>query len=240
MGKKRLTLASARFAIHDAKELKKVSEVAIILSTLTHLGGYMGKLLQPEHPGAGTHCDRSERIATSMTTSTTSTVAVLKRQMTRASATSVTILTVAFFIAYYVMSMRQQKPTTLAATRLGSISYDIAHFGALWFWANVALDAALGFMSSIAVLWTFRLLLARRRGASTGVAGAAGTIVLAFATFGCPTCTIPLAGTLGIGLFASTLPLFGTELKVIAALPLAISLIVIRKKMNQSSCAVET
>jgi hypothetical protein len=157
---------------------------------------------------------------------------------TKTSAAAITILTAVFFLAYYAMSMRQQKPTTLAATRLGPISYDIAHFGALWFWANVALDVALGVMSAFAVLWAIRLLLARRRGASTGIAGTAGTVALAFATFGCPTCTIPLAGTLGIGLFASTLPLFGTELKLIAALPLAISLIVIRKRADRTSCAV--
>jgi hypothetical protein len=157
---------------------------------------------------------------------------------TTISAATITTLTVVFFLAYYAMSMRQQKPTTLAATKIGPISYDIAHFGALWFWANLALDVALGVMSAFAVLWTIRLLLARRRGASAGIAGTAGTVALAFATFGCPTCTIPLAGTLGIGLFASALPLVGTELKLIAALPLAISLIVIRKRANRSSCAV--
>lgn len=173
-------------------------------------------------------------------TMTTKSVSVPERRMTRTSAAAITVLTAVFFVAYYAMSMRQQKPTTLVATRLGPISYDIAHFGALWFWANVALDAALGLMSAFAVLWTIRLLQARRRGASAGVAGTAGTVALAFATFGCPTCTIPLAGTLGIGLFASTLPLFGTELKLIAALPLAISLIVIHKRANRTSCAVGT
>ncbi len=181
--------------------------------------------------------DKSERIAISVTT-TTGPVSVPERRKTTTSAVAITVLTAAFALAYYALSMRQQKPTTLAATRLGPISYDIAHFGALWFWANVALDVALGVMSALAMLWTIRLLLARRRGVSTGIAGATGTLAIAFATFGCPTCTIPLAGTLGIGLFASTLPLFGTELKLVAALPLAISLVVIRKRAHRTSCAV--
>ncbi|MHB8190642.1 MAG: hypothetical protein ACYDHP_09545 [Ferrimicrobium sp.] len=171
-------------------------------------------------------------------TTTTGRATPPTRRMTITSATAITILAAVFFAAYYAMSMRKQKPTTLGATRLGPISYDIAHFGAWWFWTNVALDVALGLMSAFAVLWTIKLLLARRRGASAGIAGTAGTVAIAFATFGCPTCTIPLAGTLGVGLFASTLPLFGTELKLIAALPLAISLIVIRKKANRTSCVV--
>lgn len=144
---------------------------------------------------------------------------------------------VVFFAAYYLMSMRKQKPTTLGATKLGPISYDIAHFGAVWFWGNVALDAALAVMSAIGLAWTIRELRARRA-AGAGIAGGAGGLALAFATFGCPTCTLPLAGTLGVGVFASGLPLAGTEFKLIAAIPLALSLYAMSKASKRASCAI--
>ena len=160
-----------------------------------------------------------------------------QRQTLRTNPALTTAFGVVFFAAYYVMSMRKQKPTTLGATKLGSISYDIAHFGAAWFWGNLALDAILGAMSAIGLAWTIREIRARRKGGA-GAVGGVGTLAIAFATFGCPTCTLPLAGTLGIGVFATALPLAGTEFKLIAAIPLALSLYVMSRASKRASCAV--
>lgn len=153
------------------------------------------------------------------------------------------VLSAAFFVPYYALSMRKQKPTTLAAVKLGPASYDIAHFGALWFWGNVALDGALAVMNAVLVVWVIRALADRRRaraaarGAGAGTGGVMGALVIAFTTFGCPTCTVPLAGTLGVGFFASTLPLLGTELKLLAAVPLAVSLVVLARSRRRASCS---
>jgi hypothetical protein len=148
-------------------------------------------------------------------------------------------MTVIFAGAYLWMSMRKQKPTTLTATHIGPISYDLAHFGNIWFWSNVGLDVLLGFMSAACMVWTIRRLQARRS-AKGGAASTAGALAIAFATFGCPTCTLPLAGTLGIGVFASTLPLIGTEFKILAALPLALSMVLMKKADNaQTSCQTQ-
>ena len=154
-----------------------------------------------------------------------------------------TVLTAVFFVLYYALSMRKQKPTTLTAVKLGSASYDIAHFGAVWFWGNAGLDLVLAAMNAVAVVWVVRGLSDRRRArraatdAGAGTGGVLGALAIAFATFGCPTCTVPLAGTLGVGFFASTLPLLGTELKLLAAVPLAISLAVIARARRRAACS---
>ncbi len=153
-------------------------------------------------------------------------------------------LTALFFVLYYAMSMRKQKPTTLAATKLGTASYDIAHFGAAWFWGNVALDLVLAVMNAVLVMWAIQALADRRRarrvakGSGAAAGGVVGSLAVAFATFGCPTCTLPLAGTLGIGVFASALPLLGTELKLLAAVPLAVSLILLARSRSRAACEV--
>lgn len=153
------------------------------------------------------------------------------------------VLSAVFFVLYYALSMRKQKPTTLSAVKLGPASYDITHFGPLWFWGNVALDLVLAVMNAVLVVWVIGGLLDRRRarraakGTGAGTGGAIGALAIAFTTFGCPTCTVPLAGTLGVGFFASSLPLLGTELKLLAAVPLAVSLTVLARARRRASCA---
>lgn len=151
-------------------------------------------------------------------------------------------LAAVFFLLYYALSMRQQKPTTLSATQLGPPSYDIAHFGPVWFWGNVALDVVLAVMNAVLVIWTVQAFADRRRarrtarGTGAGAGGVVGSLGVAFATFGCPTCTVPLAGTLGGSIFASALPLAGTELKLLAAVPLAVALVFLSRARRRAAC----
>lgn len=151
----------------------------------------------------------------------------------------VLILGVVFSALYYALGMRKAKGTNLTTTKLGSAHYDIVHFGLVYFWGNVALDILLGFGTALIMVWTVQTFMRFKAGSSAGTIGTVGTLGVAIAFFGCPTCVIPLAGSLGVGIFGTALPLFGTEFKFIALVFLGISIGMLnRQRHKELACAV--
>lgn len=150
----------------------------------------------------------------------------------------VAVLGVIFSSLYYALGMRKAKGTNLTTTKIGSAHYDIVHFGAFYFWGNVALDVLLGFGTALIMTWTVKTFLRFRSGSSTGAVGTAGTLGVAIAFFGCPTCVIPLAGSLGLGIFGTALPLLGTEFKFLALVFLGASLVMLNKQRQKQACAL--
>lgn len=155
---------------------------------------------------------------------------------TRASALSAAVLTLALFLLYYVLMMRKAKPTTLTTVHLSTPAFYIAHFGAAYFYGNLALELLTAALTAILVVGSVTALRTRMPGGGAGASGTAATILIAVATFGCPTCVLPLAGSLGLGLFASGLPLLGTEFRVLALIPLVIGLWIVERKTSDA-CA---
>ncbi len=148
------------------------------------------------------------------------------------------VLGVIFSALYYALGMRKAKGTNITTTKLGSAHYDIVHFGLVYFWGNVALDILLGFGTAVMMVWTVQTFMKFRSGSSAGAIGTAGTLGIAIAFFGCPTCVIPIAGSLGIGIFGTALPLFGTEFKFVALIFLGISLVMLNKQRQKQACSI--
>ena len=60
--------------------------------------------------------------------------------------------------------------------------------------------------------------------ARAGGTCSAASVLLGVATAGCPTCVVPLAGTLGLVFFAGSLPLLGLEFQLVSVAVLLVGL----------------
>jgi uncharacterized membrane protein YidH (DUF202 family) len=126
------------------------------------------------------------------------------------------LLAVGFFAAYLLLDLREGgRASSLATTRLSTPSFYVAHFGAWFFWGCVLIDALLAVATAVLVIGSLSLHRSRKAAAGGFCTGTA-TLVFGFAVFGCPGCVMPLFGTLGLALFASSLPLFGLEFKLLS------------------------
>jgi hypothetical protein len=112
--------------------------------------------------------------------------------------------------------------SNLGTTRMATAPEYIKNFGAPWFYGMVVTDVVLAVLTGLTLAVAVDGFVRRRSGAASCSAGASA--VVAFATFGCPGCPVPLAGSLGMTLFANTLPLFGFEFKILTLLVLLGSL----------------
>jgi hypothetical protein len=112
--------------------------------------------------------------------------------------------------------------SNLGTTRMATAPEYIKFFGAPWFYGMVVADVVLAVLTSLSLVVAIASFVRRRSGAASCSVGASA--VVAFATFGCPGCPVPLAGSLGVTLFANTLPLFGFEFKILTLLVLLGSL----------------
>lgn len=135
----------------------------------------------------------------------------------------VAALSVAFFALYTFFDLREGgRGADLTTTRLASPGFYVETFGAAWFYGSVVLNLLLSLLSAILVaLSVARFQESRMSGAACSVGAAA---LLGFATFGCPGCVMPLAGSLGATFFAASLPLLGLEFKLISLLALGVAL----------------
>jgi hypothetical protein len=105
--------------------------------------------------------------------------------------------------------------SSLTTTEVTTFDGLVAEQGMAWVVVMVVLNALLAVTAAVLVVESFRLVKARRSAAATGACTAGGGLLLGLSTFGCPSCTIPLLGTLGLTFAASSLPFAGLEFKVI-------------------------
>jgi hypothetical protein len=112
--------------------------------------------------------------------------------------------------------------SNLGTTRLATAPEYIKFFGAPWFYGMVVADVVLAVLTSLGLAVAVAGFVRRRSAGASCTVGASA--VVAFATFGCPGCPIPLFGSLGVTIFANTLPLFGFEFKILTLLILLGSL----------------
>lgn len=140
-------------------------------------------------------------------------------------------LGIGFFALYTFFDLREGGPdASLSTTRLGTPDFYIEAFGAPFFYGSVVLNLALSAAS--AVLLVLSVAMYQHRRAFTGAAcSTAAPVLLGFAVFGCPGCVMPIAGSLGATFFATSLPLFGLEFKVISLLVVGGTLVWISRRM---------
>lgn len=134
-------------------------------------------------------------------------------------------LSVLFFAFYMILDLREGgRSTNLLTHQLGTPQFYIEAFGAWFFYGAVILNAALAFASSMLIVASFEKFQSRR--AKNGALCSIGaTLVFGFAVFGCPGCIMPLFGTLGLAVFANSLPLFGLEFKLLSLVIILATLI---------------
>lgn len=139
----------------------------------------------------------------------------------------------AFFALYTFFDLREGgRDSDLTTTRLGTPEFYIDAFGAPFFYGSVVLNTALAVLSAVVVVSSIALY--RKRRAFAGAAcSTAAPVLLGFAVFGCPGCVMPIAGSLGATFFATSLPLFGLEFKVISLLMVGGALFWMSRRMSR-------
>lgn len=117
---------------------------------------------------------------------------------------------------YYFFSLRTAgHHTTIFTLQTATPAFIVQEFGLTYFLASITLDVLIAFLTSVMIAAAIVAHRARKA-AGAGAACSTASVGLAVATFGCPACTIPIAGTLGAAASAGTLPMFGLEFKLLA------------------------
>lgn len=135
-------------------------------------------------------------------------------------------LTLVFWTLYTFFDLRQGGThLTIFSTHVMSFQYFVEQFGLVYVASRIVLDILISFLSAIMIA----LVIDSYRNGNklfTGSACSTGaTFILGFATFGCPSCVLPIAGTFGDILTSETLPLFGFEFKILSLLIISVTLI---------------
>lgn len=139
------------------------------------------------------------------------------RLLSVARTPSVLALSPAFFAVYSWFDLRSAgMNSSLTTTQVTTFGGLVDEQGPAWVATMVALNALLALTAAVLVVESFRQLKTRRAAAATGACTAGGGLLIGLSTFGCPSCTMPLLGTLGLTFAASSLPLAGLEFKLAA------------------------
>lgn len=128
-------------------------------------------------------------------------------------------LTAIFWLLYIFFDARQGGThLTIFSAHLEPFQYFVDHFGIAYTVGRLLVDLLIALFSATSIT----LLIDGYRGGhglSTGSAcSTSATVILGFATFGCPSCVLPIAGTFGVIFSSQALPLFGFEFKILALL----------------------
>ncbi len=128
-------------------------------------------------------------------------------------------LTIIFWLLYTFFDLRQGGVhLTIFSTHVMSFQYFLERFGLAYVVSRIVLDILISFLSAL----TIALVIDNYRNGNKLVVGSTcstgATVILGFATFGCPSCVLPIAGTFGAVLTSETLPLFGFEFKILSLL----------------------
>ncbi len=74
--------------------------------------------------------------------------------------------------------------------------------------------------------------VANYRSHKLGGATTVGSLGLAAATLGCPSCALPVTATLGVAVFGTALPLLGLEFQFASFVALLVALVWLSRKMR--------
>ena len=91
-------------------------------------------------------------------------------------------------------------------------------FGLLYIVSSLGLSLLCAFLTAWLIAFTVDHYRMRSGLFSTMACSTSATVFLGIATFGCPSCILPIAGTLGLVFMAQTLPFFGIEFHVLSLL----------------------
>jgi len=92
------------------------------------------------------------------------------------------------------------------------------HFGWLYIDSSLGLSVLCAFLTAWLIVFTVEHARIRSGLFSTTACSTSATVILGIATFSCPSCVLPIAGTLGLIFTAQTLPFFGIEFHVLSLL----------------------
>ena len=140
------------------------------------------------------------------------------------------ILTAFLSYALYLLSLRSAGPhTTIITTTESSVGFWLKQFGLGYVVGTLSLDVINGLLISMMLVLAVSSRAFSRRGGTTSAA----SILLSVATAGCPSCAVPLAGTLGVVFFAGSLPLLGLEFQLLSTVVLIVGFVWIARKANR-------
>lgn len=146
-------------------------------------------------------------------------------------------LSVAFFAVYLLLDLREGgRSQSLTTTEIVSPARYVELFGLPYVVGMIVANVVLALLAAALVTTAINAYRARRSGAAPACSAGA-SVVLGFAVFGCPGCLVPLFGTLGLTAFATSLPLFGIELKAITAALMLGALLWTRRRATTRSAA---
>lgn len=146
------------------------------------------------------------------------------------------VLSVVLFAVYMVFDLREGgRQASLATTEVVTPGRYGNLFGNLFLTGMIILDALLAVASAILLVQSYRMLKARRDGGTTGACSTGGSLLLGFFTFACPGCPLPVLGSLGVTFFATSLPLYGLEFKILALLLVVGALVYIQRRMTRGA-----
>ncbi len=128
-------------------------------------------------------------------------------------------LTIILFALYTFFDLRQGGThLTIFSAHIMPLQFFLDHFGVLYVVTRIVLDLVLALLSALLIAVT----IDNYRQGNSMFAGSAcstgATVILGLATFGCPSCVLPIAGTLGAVVTSQALPLFGFEFKLLSLL----------------------
>ena len=129
------------------------------------------------------------------------------------------VLTIVFFALYTFFDFRQGGThLTIFSVHVMPLQFFLDRFGFVYVSSRIVLDLLIAALSAVLLVVTLDnyrsgSVMFTRSACSTGA-----TLVLGLATFGCPSCVLPIAGTFGIIFSSQALPLFGFEFKILSLL----------------------
>lgn len=164
-----------------------------------------------------------------MTTSTSR--STRRSELRQLLSPSVIITAIVLFAIYLVFDLREGgRNADLTTTRVVTPGKYGRSFGDLFLTGMIILDALLALVSAILLVQSYRMLKARREGAAAGACTTGGSLLLGFFAFACPGCPLPILASLGVTFFATSLPLYGLEFKLLALIGVFLMLVWIRRR----------
>lgn len=148
---------------------------------------------------------------------------------------AVAVLAALFLTMYLFFDLREggRNQTVLShrLTNLGSIQ---ERYGT-WFVAGMlVLDVLLAVGAAMLLVRSYQAIRARRHGGTEACSVGASTLI-GFGLFACPSCPIPILGTLGVAFWATSLPLYGLEFKLLALALTAGTFVWLRRRERPKS-----
>jgi hypothetical protein len=145
------------------------------------------------------------------------------------------IITAVVVLAAYLFFDLREGGETANLFSLGLVTpAAYAHeFGWTYVIGMIALDVLLATTSAILMVQSYRAFRARRDGGTGAACSSGGSMLLGFCTFACPGCPLPILGSFGVTFFATSLPLYGLEFKVLALLLVIGALVWIQRQQKR-------